>query len=90
MKKYKIIVKPPKVKKMEGHVELTVTKGGYTYSLEKFPVQPGIFEFEVPDDVTWEYSNPSPYSPVFSVIIVYKNKDGTKGETIFPVPDEVV
>lgn len=88
--KYKIIVRPPKAKKMEGHVEVAVTQGDAVHSFEQFPVKPGSFEFEVPGDVPWQYNNPIAGSPVFQVMIVYRNKDGTKEEIIFPVPDEVV
>lgn len=92
MRKYRIIVPPPKAKRMAGSGKVIIgVEDGWNGRQEKVLLVGNSphFDFEMPDDVPWIYNNSITDGECFDIKLVYTNKDGTKEEILRPVPEEL-
>ena len=92
MKKYRIMVPPPKAKRMQGSGKVIIGRqDGWNGRVEKtFLVGESThFDFEMPDNVPWVYNNSVSDGEYFDIKLVYTNKDGTREEVQRPVPEEI-
>lgn len=93
MKKYRILVLPPKVKRMQGSglVVINIEDGWNGWHEKTFSVGDSpYFEFEMPNDIPWIHNNSVIDGKCFSIKLIYTNKDKTRQEILRPVPEELL
>jgi hypothetical protein len=91
MKKYKVVIPPPKVKQMmslEKTLYVTFGDGCNVGDVRKYVVPADKFsaEFTVSDDAEYKYNTKVTDGLAFDVFVEYKNESGTRTERKHLVP----
>lgn len=90
--KYRVLVTPPKAKRMIENRKLILTlhSGWEGDTVKEYSIKElGLVEFDVPDGYEWIYSTSVSDGNSFSVKVRYENDAKTREETIYPVPEKV-